>query len=111
MTIVSALVGRGLANLNNINENNPAYQQYVGAVYNGTDLGVASDPFAPANGGYYVSNVALQVYGYQRMTANCTTLTIQVCFYLCDASPCPALFRTLNLIFQKLQLLETQPGS
>ena len=68
--------GRGLANpLTQLLELNAAYAPYANLAYNGTNL---PDVFAPANGGYYV-NSTTTVYGYQRLFANATTLTVQVC--------------------------------
>ena len=70
--------GRSLANPSTqLLELNPAYSAFASLAYNGTSL---PDTFAPANGGYYV-NASTTVYGYQRLFANATTLTVQVCMF------------------------------
>lgn len=67
--------GRSLANPNTqLLELNPAYSAFATLAYNGTAL---PDVFSPANGGYFV-NSSTTVYGYQRLFANATTLTVQV---------------------------------
>ena len=75
--------GRSLANpLTQLLELNAAYAPYANLAYNGTNL---PDVFAPANGGYYV-NSTTTVYGYQRLFANATTLTVQVCGCFCSTA-------------------------
>lgn len=72
------MTGRNLAKpASQLLEVNPAYAPYATAYYNGT-LNAFPDPFEAVNGGYHV-NVSTTVYGYQRLIANATTLTFQVC--------------------------------
>ncbi len=72
------VTGRSLANpASQLLEINPTYAPYATAYYNGT-LNAFPDPFEAVNGGYHV-NVTTTVYGYQRLIADATTLTFQVC--------------------------------
>ncbi|BDA47066.1 probable inactive purple acid phosphatase 2 [Coccomyxa sp. Obi] len=68
--------GRSLANpAKQLLEENKFYASFATAYYNGT-LNAFPDPFEAVNGGYHV-NSSTTVYGYQRLTANATHLTLQ----------------------------------
>ena len=69
--------GRSLANpAKQLIELNPAYAPYVNLTC--ADNGTKSvDVFDPAVGGYHV-NASTTCYGYYRLTANATVLTVQV---------------------------------
>ena len=73
--LFSAAAGRSLANpAKQLIELNPTYAPYANVSYNGTNL---PDVFAPSSGGYYV-NTTTTVYGYYRLFANATYLSVQV---------------------------------
>jgi hypothetical protein len=98
--LLFAAAGRSLANpAKQLIELNPAYAPYANVSYNGTNL---PDAFSPAVGGYYV-NVTTTVYGYYRLFANATYLSVQVCITaggglveLClSGMPCPSVQQLL----------------